>query len=300
MHYGFAAVDGRGEKNRFPKAARGFRTSAMSSGTIGFIGCGKMASALVEGILKAGLFSPGEIFVSDRYAEAVQSLVKKTGVQACASNADVARAAATVLICVKPDDVGDALAEIQPVRENGLVISIAAGVTLATLGYRAGSSWRVVRVMPNTPALINQGAAGYTLGETATTADAAAVEAILGAVGKVFRVRNEALLDAVTGLSGSGPAYVFTIIEALADGGVLMGLQREMALQLAAQTVAGAAKMVLESGTHPAQLRDAVTSPGGTTIAGIEALEHGGLRAALINAVRAATERAQELGETAV
>ena len=272
----------------------------MSNGTIGFIGCGKMASALVEGVVKARLFSPEEIFVSDRVATAVEALVAKTGVQACASNAEVAQSTGTVLICVKPEDVAGALAEIRAARPEGLAISIAAGVTLGALQQHAGNTWRIARVMPNTPALINQGAAGYVLGGTAMDSDAAAVEAIMSAVGKVFRVKNEALLDAVTGLSGSGPAYVFTIIEALADGGVLMGLPRDLASQLAAQTVAGAARMVLESNTHPAQLRDAVTSPGGTTIAGLEALENGGLRAALIGAVRAATERSRELGKTAV
>lgn len=288
------------EKNRFPKSARGLRTIAMRNATIGFIGCGKMASALVGGVLKARLFSPGEIFISDRVPAAVDALSASTGAQPCADNAAVARAAETVLLCVKPDDAPAALHEIREAREEGLLVSIAAGVTLRALQSCAGEAWRVVRVMPNTPALIGEGAAGYVLGDTATDEDAGTVETLLGAVGRVFQVENEALLDAVTGLSGSGPAYVFTIIEALADGGVLMGLPRGLALQLAAQTVAGAARMVLQSGAHPAQLRDQVTSPGGTTIAGIEALELGGLRAALMAAVRAGAERSRELGETAV
>ncbi len=150
--------------------------------------------------------------------------------------------------------------------------------------------------MPNTPALIHKGAAADALGDAATEADAAATELLFGSVGTVFRVK-ETLLDVVTGLSGSGPAYAYLAIEALADGGVLMGLPRELALPLAAQTLAGAAEMVLQTGQHPAVLRDQVTSPGGTTSAGVEALELGGARAAFIAAVRAATERARELGQ---
>ncbi len=176
-----------------------------------------------------------------------------------------------------------------------LVVSIVAGLTIAALEEAAGHGARVIRVMPNTPALVNKGATGFSLGKSATPEDAATAEKIFGAVGNAFQVK-EALLDVVTGLSGSGPAYVFLMIEALADGGVLMGLPRDSALKLAAQTVAGAAEMVLQTSQHPAVLRDMVTSPGGTTIAGIEALEAGGARAALISAVRAATERAREIG----
>jgi pyrroline-5-carboxylate reductase len=159
-----------------------------------------------------------------------------------------------------------------------------------------GEKTRIVRVMPNTPALIHKGAAAYALGHSATDADAEMVEKIFAAVGKVFRVKEE-MLDVVTGLSGSGPAYIYVVVEALADAGVLMGLPRELALQLSAQTVAGAAEMVLETGLHPAQLKDQVTSPGGTTIAGLEALEAAGLRSAFLSAVRAATQRSRELGK---
>ena len=175
------------------------------------------------------------------------------------------------------------------------MISIVAGMPIATLEAAAGSGVRVVRVMPNTPALIHKGAAAYSLGTTATDVDAEATEKLFGAVGTVSRVK-ESLLDVVTGLSGSGPAFAYLMIEALADGGVLMGLPRDLALQLAAQTVAGSAEMVLRTGLHPAVLRDQVTSPGGTTIAGIEALELHGTRAAFLGAVRAATERSKELG----
>jgi pyrroline-5-carboxylate reductase len=179
-----------------------------------------------------------------------------------------------------------------------MIISIVAGLTLGALEEAAGAGARVIRVMPNTPALIHQGAAAYALGSSATDDDAVVAERIFGAVGTIARVKEE-LLDVVTGLSGSGPAYVYLMIEALADGGVLMGLPRALALQLAAQTVAGSAAMVLQSDQHPAALRDMVTSPGGTTIAGVEALELHGARAAFLAAVRAATERARELGRPA-
>ena len=189
----------------------------------------------------------------------------------------------------------DALRGIRDGTKGKVVISIVAGLPLATLQDAAGSKVRIVRVMPNTPALIHKGAAAYALGKTATADDAALTEKLFGAVGQIVKVKEE-LLDVVTGLSGSGPAYVYLVVEAMADAGVLMGLPRDLSLKLAAQTVAGAAEMVLETGRHPAMLRDEVTSPGGTTIAGIEALEGGAVRSAFLSAVRAATERARELG----
>lgn len=262
---------------------------------LGFIGCGKMASALVEGVLKAGVFSKNDVHVSDKIPAAVKALVEKHGVKAEAGNAKLAAAADVVVLCVKPGDAFEALRDAQKQLKGKLVISILAGVTLSSLEKAAGEKTRVVRVMPNTPALVHQGAAAYAPGHAATEEDGAVVEKIFSAVGTVFKVKEE-LLDVVTGLSGSGPAYVYTVIEALSDAGVLMGLPRDLSLQLAAQTVAGGAGMVLKTGLHPAQLRDQVTSPGGTTIAGMEALEEAGLRAAFMGAVRAATERSRELG----
>jgi pyrroline-5-carboxylate reductase len=176
-----------------------------------------------------------------------------------------------------------------------LLLSIVAGLQLEKLEAAAGPIFRVIRAMPNTPALIMRGATGFARGSQATHEDAQIASKIFGSAGVVIEVK-EGLLDAVTGLSGSGPAYVYTIIEALADGGVLMGVPRDLAIRLAAQTVAGAAEMVLQQNLHPGILRDQVTSPGGTTMAGLEVLEQRGIRAALIGAVRAATERARELG----
>ena len=222
---------------------------------LGVIGCGKMASALVEGALKAGAFTKKNIVVSDKAPAAVKALSGKTGVTAGSGNAEVVAKADVILLCVKP---GDALPALETVRDSlagKLVISILAGVTLGTLEKAAGTKARVVRVMPNTPALVHKGAAAYAMGHAATADDAVIVEKIFSSIGTVSRVKEE-LLDVVTGLSGSGPAYIYVVIEALADAGVLMGLPRELALQLAAQTVSGAADMVLRTGLHPAQLKD--------------------------------------------
>jgi pyrroline-5-carboxylate reductase len=269
---------------------------------LGLIGCGKMGGALLRGVIKAGLVKPAGIRVCDKYPEAAAALAKEfKGLKKLTSPAEVAAASEVVLLAVKPQDMPKLL---QGIAENGkrktagaLFLSIAAGIPLKNLESWLGGSSRVIRAMPNTPALILQGASAYARGGGATDADAAIAQSILGAVGTASEV-SEALLDAVTGLSGSGPAYVYTVIEALADGGVLMGLPRAAALQLAAQTVAGAAQMVLQTGRHPASLRDEVTSPGGTTIAGLEQLEKQGLRNALVQAVRKAAERSRELAKT--
>ena len=199
-----------------------------------------------------------------------------------------------VFLAVKPQHMAGLFGELGTVPPDRLIVSIAAGVTLEQLVQGLGSE-RVIRVMPNTPCLIGQGAAGYCLGRGATETDGKRVGQLLDAVGISCRL-PESLMDAVTGLSGSGPAFVYSFIEALSDGGVAMGLPRETALRLAAQTVAGAAQMVQQSGEHPALLRDRVTSPGGTTIAGIEALERHAFRGTVISAVRAASERARDLG----
>ncbi len=262
---------------------------------LGFIGSGKMASALVQGVTQSGALAPGDIIVSDVIAGMAQRLATVAGVAFAETNADLVAMSDALVLCVKPHDALDALRALRAEAAEKLVVSIVAGLTIATLQEAAGPGVRIVRVMPNTPALVHKGAAAYARGATATAADAALTEKIFGAVGEVVCVK-EHLLDVVTGLSGSGPAYIFLVIEALADGGVLMGLPRELAQKLAAQTVAGAAEMVLQTGRHPAVLKDEVASPGGTTIAGLEALEAAGVRSAFFSAVRAATEKAREIG----
>jgi pyrroline-5-carboxylate reductase len=261
---------------------------------LGFLGAGKMASALVRGVISSGVVKASEVVISDVHAATADKLSKAAGVAVAGTNGALVEKVDALLLCVKPNDALDALREVSAKLKGKLVISIVAGLDSQALESAAGAGVRVVRVMPNTPALVGQGAAAYSMGSSATEGDAVLVEKILRGVGLAVRVK-ESLLDAVTGLSGSGPAYVFTVIEALADGGVLMGLPRDLALKLAAQTVVGAATMVRDTGDHPALLRDQVTSPGGTTIAGLEELESGGLRSALISAVRAATERSRQL-----
>jgi pyrroline-5-carboxylate reductase len=204
-----------------------------------------------------------------------------------------------LILATKPDQVAAALAEIAgAIGPSHLLISIAAGVPLAKLESALPPGTRVIRVMPNTPALVGAGAAGFALGKNATAADGELAQKLLSAVGLAVPVK-ESLLDAVTGLSGSGPAYVYQFIEALSDGGVAAGLPRDVATRLAAQTVLGSAKMVLETRQHPGVLKDQVTSPGGTTIEGVHELEKGAFRATVINAVRAATEKSKKLGQAA-
>lgn len=264
--------------------------------TIGFIGAGQMARALASGFVKSGLVAGERIVAADPLQPALKAFQKAIPkARALADNAGVAQAADVIFLATKPQHIGEALSQIQASTGGKLVISIAAGVNLKTLAATLADA-RLVRVMPNTPCLIGQSASGYCLGPRATAGDAQLVGHLLGAVGRAFAV-DEKLLDAVTGLSGSGPAFVYVMIEALADGGVRMGLPREVALALAAQTVRGAAQMVLETGDHPAVLKDRVASPGGTTIAGLQALETGGLRGTLIAAVEAATRRSIELGQ---
>lgn len=262
---------------------------------LGLIGCGKMGGALLRGVESALGKSDLAVALSDVVPAAVDAL---TGALSCpitsGTPADVAAASEVILLAVKPGDMRPLCEQLGTVAGSRLYISIAAGISLAQLESWLGSG-RVIRCMPNTPALVGKGAAAFARGSAATAEDAGLATQILASVGLADEV-PEKLLDAVTGLSGSGPAYVYTVIEALADGGVLMGLPRASALRLAAQTVIGAAQMVLETGKHPAALRDEVTSPGGTTIAGLEQLESHGLRHALIQAVRKATERSKELG----
>lgn len=265
---------------------------------IGFLGAGKMASALAGGFLRAGLASAGSIVASDPFVSSRESFATTTGGRVTASNIEVVEACRVLFIAVKPNQVAELLREVGPLlRPEHLLISIAAGVTLAKMDALLEKPTRVVRVMPNTPALVGASASAFALNASATQEDAQLVQELLAAVGIASQV-PEYLLDAVTGLSGSGPAYAYLIIEALSDGGVAAGLPRDTSTRLAAQTLLGAAKMVLETNQHPGALKDAVTSPGGTTIEGLHELEKGGLRGVLMNAVRAAAEKSKKLGQS--
>jgi len=272
---------------------------------IGFLGAGKMATALAKGFVNAGLARAGDLLASDPVEGARQGFAKDVGAKATASNAEVLKFANVLVLAVKPDHVKEVLAEAREhFTEKHLLISIAAGVPIGKLeesisgsaGMPRPTKARIIRVMPNTPALVGASASAYALGPGAQREDGELAKKLLSAVGVAFEVK-ESLLDAVTGLSGSGPAYVYMVIEALSDGGVAAGLPREVATRLAAQTVFGSAKMVLETGLHPGVLKDMVTSPGGTTIEGLQELEKGGLRGTLISAVRAATEKSRKLGQ---
>jgi pyrroline-5-carboxylate reductase len=264
---------------------------------IGFLGAGKMATALARGWLSAGLVKIDRMLASDPLQPARQAFHSETRVRTAENNRDVVASSELLVLAVKPQAMSSLLTEIRPaVSGRHLIVSIAAGISLRQLSDGLGSDRRLVRVMPNTPCLVGASASGYAPGDAATPEDISLVDRLLNAVGRAFRL-PEHLLDAVTGLSGSGPAFVYVMIEALSDGGVRMGLPRDVATALATQTVFGAAKMVLETGSHPAVLKDMVSSPGGTTIAGLHALERGGLRAALMDAVEAATRRSVELGK---
>jgi len=267
----------------------------MIKSNISFVGAGQMARALAKGFVSAKL-PAANIAAFDAVPEAIKQFQAEVpGAVAVKSNLELAQRGGVLFLAVKPQSMNGVMGELAgKILRETLVVSIAAGVTLAKLCAGLKTD-RVIRVMPNTPALVGKGASAFALGAGATSDDSKLVSELLSAVGLARQV-DEKLLDAVTGLSGSGPAFVYIMIEALSDGGVRMGLPRDLALALAAQTVLGSAEMVLSTGEHPAVLKDRVASPGGTTIAGMKALEEHGLRAALIAAVEAATKRSQELG----
>jgi pyrroline-5-carboxylate reductase len=263
---------------------------------VGFIGGGNMGEALIRGLLAAGLVPAEHLAATDVRSERTAQLARQFGITTHADNLRLVREADVIVLAVKPQSMASVLAEIATaVTSRHLVVSIAAGVSTAVIRAGLGKEARIVRVMPNTPALVLHGAAGIARSQGLEPEDLPTVEEIFGAVGRAV-VLDEDLMDAVTGLSGSGPAYVAIVIEALADGGVRMGLDRATALTLATQTVLGSARLLADTGLHPGALKDMVASPGGTTIAGVAALEDGGLRATLIRAVQRATERSRELG----
>jgi pyrroline-5-carboxylate reductase len=263
----------------------------------GFLGAGKMATALANGFIKTGLIAPSQLLASDPFEPAREHFAKETGAKTTANNLDVLKFADVLFLAVKPNQVQEVLPDLRHhFLAKHLLISIAAGISLAKIETGLGNGARVIRVMPNTPILVGAGAVGFALGKYATSADSQLARQLFSAAGVAFEVK-ESLLDAVTGLSGSGPAYVYLMIEALSDGGVAAGLPRDISTQLAAQTVLGSAKMVLETGLHPGALKDMVTSPGGTTIEGLHELEKGGVRGSLIAAVRAAADKSRKLAQ---
>ena len=263
---------------------------------IGFLGCGNMGEALVKGLVEASVVSADALMASDSRTDRLGDLERRYGVRVSKDNVELARECDVVVLAVKPQIMAAVLKEVAPtLSRRQLVISIAAGVATATIRAEVAKDIRLIRVMPNTPALVLEGATAIAKAKGLEAGDLETAQEIFGAVGKVV-VLDEELMDAVTGLSGSGPAYVAVVIESLADGGVKMGLDRVTAMTLATQTVLGAAKLLLETGLHPGSLKDMVSSPGGTSIAGIAALEEGGIRTTFITAVERATQRSRELG----
>lgn len=258
-----------------------------------------MATALASGFLRAGLVSAERLFGFDVSPDAAARFASTTGATVCADAAETVARADVVFFAVKPQYMSAALepvrAALAPAPSSKLLVSIAAGLPISYFESALFPEIRLVRVMPNTPALVGAGAAGFARSQNATPEDGAVVGALLRSVGSAFELA-ESQLDAVTGLSGSGPAFVYLALEALADGGVKAGLPRPIALELAAQTLKGGAEMYLQTRKHPGELKDAVTSPAGTTIAGVAALEERGFRSALIEAVDRATARSRELG----
>jgi pyrroline-5-carboxylate reductase len=262
---------------------------------IGFIGAGNMGEALIRGLIEARVVAAKDIAFSEPGKERAALVRKVLRVRPASDNIDLVRKADVVFLSVKPQVINRVLREIGPsLDRKKLLISIAAGVSLTQIESRLRNPVRLVRAMPNTPSLVGEGATAVSYGQMVTAADRKFIMRVFGAVGRAVEV-DEGLMDAVTGLSGSGPAYVFSLIQGMADGGVKEGLPRAMALELAAQTVLGAARMVLETGKHPLQLRDQVASPGGTTIHGIAVLEERGFVGAVTAAVSEAAERSRRL-----
>lgn len=263
---------------------------------VGFLGGGRMAQAMARGIISSGLLQPAQIWASDPNPPN-HKLIQSLGVTTTSKNEEVVKNTQVIIIAVKPNVVKSLLKEVSPfITKDKLIVSIAAGVRISTIEELLPPESRVIRVMPNTPALVQAGASVLASGSAVLKGDNDLVAELLSGIG-ISEEGSEANLDAVTGVSGSGPAYAFAAIEALSDGGVKMGLPRALSTKLAAQTLLGAAKMVLETGKHPGQLKDEVCSPGGTTIHAMHALEKAGFRAALIDAVEAAAKHSQFLGK---
>lgn len=264
---------------------------------VGFLGAGKMATAMAGGMIEAGVTDAASVTASCRSSETRDAFKEAVGVLPSLENGDVVIRSEVVFIAVKPHQFDEVLLPLKSIwPADSLIVSVAAGVSLERLATLVPDRQPLIRVMPNTPLLVGCGASTISRGPNATDQHVATVRRLLEPVGMVAEV-PEISIDGVIGVSGSGPAYCYQFIEALSDGGVRQGLPRELATRLAAQTLLGAAQMVLETGTHPGKLKDAVTSPGGTTIAALHALERGGLRGTVMDAVEAAAERSREMSQ---
>ncbi|MCD6571354.1 MAG: pyrroline-5-carboxylate reductase [Deltaproteobacteria bacterium] len=261
---------------------------------VGFIGAGNMGQALIKGVTKKGVYTSDDIIIFDIAKNRTDNLRSETGVKVASSAADLVKRSKVVILAVKPDKIIPVVNEVRDLLKNKLVISIAAGIALSVLSNRLGKDARIIRVMPNTPALVLEGVSGIACSGACTDEDIQVANTIFSAVGICISL-EENLLDAITGLSGSGPAFCFMFIEALADGGVRAGLPRDIALKIAAATLKGSAQLVLETNNHPGSLKDMVTSPSGTTIEGISVLEKRGFRSAVMDAVFAAYKRSKEM-----
>jgi pyrroline-5-carboxylate reductase len=264
---------------------------------IGFVGTGNMAEAMMKGLIKAGAARPDAIMASDVREDRLNAIKGALDISTSSKNLDVVDHADIIVLAVKPQIMEMVLKELSPHLDmSKLLISIAAGISLTTIESHLNRDLRLIRAMPNIAALVQESATAVCPGRHASPEDLKLARALFDAVGKTVTI-EEVLMDAITGLSGSGPAYIFLIIDAMADAGVKVGLSRDVALTLSAQTVLGAAKLLIETGEHPGRLKDRVTSPGGTAIAGLHTLEQGGLRTTLINAIEVATHRSIELGK---
>jgi pyrroline-5-carboxylate reductase len=271
--------------------------SMLNDKKIGMVGTGNMGCALIDGLIRSGAAQAANLICSDASEQQLAAVGEKYHVVTTADNTEVVQAADIVIYAIKPQIMASVLKETAPFLDmTKLVISIAAGVPLAAIEALLNKDLRLIRVMPNVAVAVREGATGVAAGGHATAEDIKLAMAIFDSVGRSIFLKENYLMDAITGLSGSGPAYIFMIVDALADAGVKVGLSRKDALVLASQTILGSAKLLLETKAHPGELKDSVTSPGGTAIAGLHTLEKGGLRTTLINAVEAATNRSKELG----
>ena len=269
----------------------------LSGKVVGIIGAGNMGEVLIRGLIQSGNVKKKDILASDANQERLAYIAATYGIKVTPSNVELVESASIVIIAVKPQNIDDLLDELSASsHEEHLFISIAAGVTTEKLARKMHHQSGIIRVMPNAPASVLAGIAALCPGRNVSQADLQRAVSIFECVGKAVVIKNEALMDVVTGLSGSGPAFVFLVIESLSDAGVQLGISRKEASLLAAQTVYGAAKMLLETGRHPSELKDIVATPGGTTFAGLKMLEKGNFRSTIMDAVEAATARSRELG----